>query len=165
MTLQAALKSQYHAALAMLQDTIEVCPADLWVSDRYTNQFWRVVYHTLYYTDLYLQPSEAAFIPWEHHRPGLHRLEAGAETGDPIVPYSREDLRGYCRGCGDRVDALVDRLDLAAPDSGFSWYSMPKLEHQFVNLRHLQHHTGQLADRLRQVAGRGVRWVGGRSVH
>jgi hypothetical protein len=39
---------------------------------------------------------------------------------------------------------------------------MSKLEHQFVNLRHPQHHTGQLADRLRQHADLGVRWVGGR---
>jgi hypothetical protein len=41
---------------------------------------------------------------------------------------------------------------------------MPKLEHQFVNLRHIQHHTGQLADRLRQAANRGVQWLGGASL-
>jgi hypothetical protein len=61
------------------------------------------------------------------------------------------------------VDAAVDRLDLTAPESGFYWYRMSKLEHQFVNLRHIQHHTGQLADRLRQEADRGVEWVGGMS--
>jgi hypothetical protein len=41
---------------------------------------------------------------------------------------------------------------------------MSKLEHQLVNLRHIQHHTGQLADRLRQAADRGLRWVGGASL-
>jgi len=54
-------------------------------------------------------------------------------------------------------------LDLDSAESGFSWYRMSKLEHQFVNLRHIQHHTGQLADRLRQEADRGVEWVGGMS--
>ena len=27
------------------------------------------------------------------------------------------------------------------------------------NIRHLQHHTGQLADRLRTAAGIGVAWI------
>ena len=43
------------------------------------------------------------------------------------------------------VDAAVYRLDLTAPESGFYWYRMSKLEHHLVNLRHIQHHTGQLA--------------------
>jgi hypothetical protein len=29
-----------------------------------------------------------------------------------------------------------------------------------VNLRHLQHHTAQLADHLRQHAGIGIDWIG-----
>jgi hypothetical protein len=39
---------------------------------------------------------------------------------------------------------------------------MSKLEHQFVNLRHIQHHTGQLAERIRQSTGHGVSWARGR---
>jgi hypothetical protein len=54
----------------------------------------------------------------------------------------------------------VDRLDLTAPTSGFSWYRMSKLEHQLLNLRHIQHHTGQLADRLRRETNKGIAWVG-----
>jgi len=38
---------------------------------------------------------------------------------------------------------------------------MSKLEHQFVNIRHIQHHGAQLADRLRSAANIGIRWVGG----
>jgi hypothetical protein len=59
-------------------------------------------------------------------------------------------------GCGRQE---VDALDLDSPESGFSWYQVPELEHQLVNLRHMQHHTAQLADRLRSAAGVGVRWV------
>jgi hypothetical protein len=59
------------------------------------------------------------------------------------------------------IDSAVDRLDLNEPESGFSWYKMSKLEHQFVNLRHIQHHTGQLAERIRQATGGAVGWVGG----
>lgn len=53
-------------------------------------------------------------------------------------------------------------MDLGAEESGFPWHPMSKLEHQLVNLRHLQHHVGQLNDRLRAGVGEGVDWVGSR---
>jgi antitoxin (DNA-binding transcriptional repressor) of toxin-antitoxin stability system len=37
---------------------------------------------------------------------------------------------------------------------------MSKLEHQLVNIRHIQHHTAQLMDRLRASEDIGVKWVG-----
>jgi hypothetical protein len=160
MTLQTILKSQYHASLAMLREAIQACPPGLWASDQYVNPFWRVAYHALFYTHLYLQPSHTAFVPWEHHRPEVNRLGANPDGASP-APYALVEIAAYCQICEDMVDAAVDALDLAAPESGFPWYRMSKLEHQLVNLRHLQHHVGQLTDRLRQAANRGVRWVGG----
>jgi hypothetical protein len=53
-------------------------------------------------------------------------------------------------------------LDLDANESGFSWYRMSKLEHQFVNIRHIQHHAAQLIDRVRSAADVGIRWVAAR---
>jgi hypothetical protein len=50
-------------------------------------------------------------------------------------------------------------LDFDAP-SGFFWLPFSKLELQLYNIRHVQHHTGQLIDRLRTVAGIGVARVG-----
>ena len=60
------------------------------------------------------------------------------------------------------VDDAVAALDLHAPESGFSWYKVSKLEHQIINVRHIQHHTAQLADRLRSAADIGISWVGAR---
>jgi hypothetical protein len=37
---------------------------------------------------------------------------------------------------------------------------MPMLEHQLVNIRHIQHHAAARASRLRRSAGIGVTWVG-----
>jgi hypothetical protein len=42
MNVQAALKNQYHSALAMPKQTIEQCPKDLWVGGDYPVAFWRV---------------------------------------------------------------------------------------------------------------------------
>ena len=47
--LRSALKSQYHAALAMLREPIERCPDDLWFSRSHPNPFWWGAYHALYY--------------------------------------------------------------------------------------------------------------------
>ena len=160
MTIQAVLKSQYHASLSMLRETIDACPPELWTDASYVNQFWHVAYHALFYTDFYLQPSESTFIAWEHHR-AEHNFFQPRSKATSITPYSVDEVRAYCKHCDDLIDSAVDRLDLDAPESGFPWYRMSKLEHQFVNLRHLQHHTGQLAERIRQATGRGIGWVGG----
>jgi hypothetical protein len=58
------------------------------------------------------------------------------------------------------VDGSVDAADFTWNESGFH-YRMSKLEHQLVNLRHIQHHAAQLADRVRQAIDAGVKWKGG----
>jgi hypothetical protein len=147
----------------MLRQAIEPCPDDLWTGGDHPNQFWHIAYHVLFYTHLYLQPHEKDFAAWEHHREEYqflgplpwppHDLPAIGE------PYTRDQILEYWRICDALVDDTVKRLDLSAKDCGFWWYDVPKLEHQLVNLRHLQHHAAQLADRLRRAADRGVPWV------
>jgi len=165
--LRAILKSQYHAALGMLRQAVEQCPDQLWSSTEHPNAFWHVAYHTAFVTYVYLQPDFESFHPWQNHREGAQFL--GPVPGSPELrpkkdePYSKVEVLEFLRLCKDAVEGAVDRLDLGAPESGFSWYKMSKLEHQLVNLRHVQHHAGQLADRLRRAANVGVEWIGGKS--
>lgn len=70
--------------------------------------------------------------------------------------------RSYPRPCRVLSRAAVRTLDLQSLKCGFSWYAVPKLEHQIVNLRHIQNHAAQLGDRLRTATGNGIRWVGAR---
>jgi hypothetical protein len=58
----------------------------------------------------------------------------------------------------ENTQGWLSEMDLDSPESGFSWYPMPKLEHQLVNLRHLGIHIGQLQERL-MAAGIEPRWV------
>jgi hypothetical protein len=163
--LRTALKRQYRAALAMLRDAVDRCPDAVWADPTPTNAFWQVAYHTVYFTHLYLQPDEATFRPWAGHQGDVQHEDGIAGPADPASPlpllpppYGKAQVLAYL----DHVDASVDgvdALDLTAAASGFSWYSMGKLEHQFVNLRHVQHHVGQLADRVRAATGEGVPWV------
>jgi hypothetical protein len=164
--LRAVLKSQYHATLAMLRETIERCPAEVWASRKHRNAFWQVAYHTLFFTHLYLQPNEAAFRHWPGQQSDVQHPDgiagpAAAESSLPLIPepYSKEEVLEYWAFCEAMVDGAVDALDIDSPESGFSWYQVSKLEHQIINIRHIAHHMAQLADRLRAAADIGIRWV------
>ncbi|HEY9125773.1 MAG TPA: DinB family protein [Acidobacteriaceae bacterium] len=148
-----AVAAQMLAALAMLRATIEAFPEPLWLLGK-PNASWRIAYHTLCYLDFYLAADEHVFEPWEKHRGRTQRLDEEPDA----QPYTRAELLVYCdllsAGLGGRLRAVP--LDAA---SGFSWLKMTRLEAHLYNLRHLAHHAGQLADRLRSEAGVGTSWV------
>ena len=164
-----ALKSQYRAGLAMLREAVELCPDDLWLTTENTNAYWQVAYHALFFTHLYLQPTSADFRPWPGHQSQVQNEDGIGGPPDPASdlpvipePYSRDQVLTYTAHVAREVETVVDTLDLASLESGFSWYRVSKLEHQLINVRHLHHHAAQLADRLRNATGNGVRWVGAR---
>ncbi len=153
MSTHSILQSQYLAALAMLGDAIEKCPETLWDRPADQNRFWQAAYHALFYTHLYLQPSEKDFSPWDKNRPGSHRMET---TGEP---YSKAEVLEYFEFCQQVVKAQVPALELEAP-SGFHWLPFNKLELQLYNIRHIQQHCGELFERLSAAGGIEVHWVG-----
>src|SRR5262249_11525480 len=134
MDIRAAIKSQYHAALETLRLAVEQCPEQLWndPADGLA-AFWHVAYHTLFYTHFYLQKDQPSFTPWSRHRDEAQYIGKIAWDGNrppkPCEPYSREDILEYLRVCDEAIDEAVDSLDLSAPECGFPWYPMPKLEH------------------------------------
>ena len=158
------IRSQYLAALAMLMGAVKACPPRLWNAENATNKFWHVTYHALFYTHLYLQDSEDKFIPWRKHREYYQFL--GPLPWPPHAKpnieesYSKDEILEYVELCQKEVDARAPSLDLTA-NSGFSWLPFDKLELQLYNIRHLQHHTGGLIDRLRTEEDIGVRWIAG----
>lgn len=161
MDMKSALKSQYHAGLAMLRQCIDLCPEDVWLAGKHPRNTWRIAYHVVFYTHLYLAEDEASFVPWDRHRSSVRIL--WKERGGPPIeaPYTKADILEYLDFVDLGVDAWVDALDLESEDCGFSWYSVNKLEHQLVNLRHLGGHMGQLSE-LVMATGAEVDWVSAR---
>lgn len=163
--LSAALQSQYHAGLKALRLAIEQCPDEQWnrPADGLA-AFWRVSYHTLFFMHLYSQPDVQSFKPWARHQDEAQCIGnlpwEGNRPPKPVNPYTREEILAYWRFCDAMIDAAVDALDLSSNESGFPWYAMPKLEHQLVNIRHIQHHAAALASRLRREASINIEWVG-----
>jgi hypothetical protein len=151
----------------MLREAIELCPNDLWLDTRPTNAFWQVAYHALFFTHFYLGRDAESFQPWAEHRRDSQNEDGIPGDPDPKStlpliprPYSKEQALRYWAIVDGMVDPAVDAMDLSRNESGFH-YRMSKLEHQLVNLRHIQHHAAQLADRLRDARGVGVKWKGG----
>lgn len=149
----------------MLNDAVDLCPKDLWLSTNYQNRFWHVAYHSLFYTHLYVQPSEDDFQAWSKHVPNSNYLGPRPwmpnESFQIPEPYAKADVQDYLKLCRSAVEKQVPLIHFE-DRSGFSWLPFDKLELQLYNIRHLQHHTGQLIDRLRTAVNIGVSWVGSR---
>ena len=156
------LQSQYHASLDMLRGAITQCDDTLWHSTDYHHPFWRVAYHTLFFADLYLAESLERYTPWAKHVDELESLGPMVHKDGKMPkagpPYSMEDVEEYFRLVSAKVDPSVEALDFEA-GSGFFWLDFSKLEVQLYNIRHIQHHTGQLIERIRQNLNLPVRWV------
>ena len=158
MDIQAAVQSQYLAALDMLQEAVSLCPPALWDDPADKNRFWHVAYHALYYTHLYLQPTENDFQPWAEHGERLRSLDPEKMDPQGKAAFTREEVSAYLDFCRAEVRRQVSALEPEAP-SGFYWLPFDKLELQFYNLRHLMLHTGELAERLWERAQLEIGWV------
>ena len=160
--IRQSLLRQYRAGLDMLRKAVDLCPENLWLSTDYRNRYWHIAYHSLFYTHFYVQPSEGDFLPWSKHVPNSNYLcigsQANSETFHIPEPYTKLDVQEYWEVCVAEVEKQVPLIRLE-DTSGFSWLPFHKVELQFYNIRHLQHHTGQLIDRLRTAADVGVSWV------
>lgn len=164
MDLRTALRSQYHAALDMLEAAVAACPDDVWDRPADANRTWQVAYHALFFTHFYLQPTEADFEAWDRHRPHLQvfgdRLPwPPFESVERGAPLTRAEVSDYLAFCRAEVDRRVASLDFDAP-SGFAWLPMGKLELQLYNLRHVMQHIGELYERLGRGEAAELPWVG-----
>lgn len=157
MKLDGVVSAQYNAALAMLEAAVKACPDELWADGGRGNAFWRIAYHALLYTHLYLEDSLEAYRPWENHR-DEYTFDGADDPERADVVSSKSLVLDYVTFCRGRVAAQAPRLDPDAP-SGFHWLPYTKLELQFYSLRHLQQHIGELMERLGPLAER-VDWVG-----
>jgi len=142
------LINQYEAALAMLNRCIAACPPEHWDAKIGNGPFRWVVYHTLFFTDLYLSPSNEAFELRELH------LRVGDEREDrACLGLERDEALEYITICREKilVALATETPESLAGPSGFSWYPISRGELHVNNIRHLQHHTGQLSAYLRKV--------------
>ena len=151
------LWQQFGAAIDMLENAVNACPDDLWSDESQPPEFWYMVFHTLFYVDLYLSGSVDGFAPPAPFT--LSELEPGDVRPDRV--YSKADLRVYvdhCRTkCRSTLAALTDAA--ASQPSAIPWFESSIAELHLYNMRHLQHHAAQLNLILRQRTASAPGWV------
>jgi hypothetical protein len=163
-TAAIALASQYGAAIDMLENAVRACPPAVWAleSEPVERRFWYIVYHTLFWLDCYLAGSEEGFAPPAPFDLGEFD-PAGVYPGRAYTPDELLRYLAHGRARSREVFAALDEAGAAAR-CGIARHEMSTLELHLYNLRHVQHHVGQLQWVLRQHAGGAPRWVGrGRS--
>ena len=159
---RSVLAAQFEAGLCMLHQCVEQCQPQFWEGQIASISCRQVAYHTLFFVDLYLSPSAEAFSLRELHAKGGDEREPRYSRGldqDETLAYV-----GLCRQKAAQALAAETEQTLAGP-SGFSWYPVSRGELHLINIRHIQHHTGQLDAYLRRcdplLADRSaLRWVG-----
>jgi hypothetical protein len=148
---------QFGAALEMLGNAVRACPAELWGDRERQPEFWYVAYHTLFYLDLNLSGSVEGFAPPEPFT--LDELDPAGVMPERV--YAKEELLDYLAHCRAKCRATVAALtdEAAREPRAFEWVEMNAAELLLYNLRHVQHHAGQLHLLLRQTTDDAPRWV------
>ena len=165
-TVKAALLGQFNASLYTLRDCVLKCPAELWFERVGHDPYWYVAYHTLYFTDFYLEEDEAAFRPQPFHREDDELLGPrpwpSATPPGREVAYTPDVIKGYVAHCRAKAAAVIGAetaATLSGP-SGFARRKTSRLELHVYNTRHVQHHAAHLSLRLLQTTGSGADWRG-----
>src|SRR5918911_636067 len=148
---------QLGGAIEMLENAALAFPDELWSDCTRRPEFWYMVYHTLFFLDLYLSGSVEGFAP-----PAPFNLDELDPRG--ILPervYAKEELLNYLEHCRGKCRAVIGSLteEKAQERCVFEWIEMSFAELLLSNLRHVQHHAAQLNLILRQTCDSAPRWV------
>ena len=156
-TSRTALWRQFGAAIDMLDSALHACPEPLWGDRTREPQFWYLVYHTLFYLDLYLSESLDGFSP----PPPFTLTELDPAGVMPDRVHTREELARYLQHgrakCRARIEALTP--EEAGRRVPFDWLDLSFGELLVYNLRHVQHGVAQLNLILRQDTGSAPPWI------
>ena len=135
-----ALAKQFRGAFAGLRDIISKLPDDEWYVGASRDQVpARRAHHAIMWAGRYCRPPQG-----DHPR---------ARGGRPETAYrGREDMLAYLEDTASQVaTALEGTTEEQFADPGL-------LGHWIYNLRHLQHHVGQLSSTLRERGLPPMKW-------
>jgi hypothetical protein len=162
-TFKQLLGHQFEAALCTLGVCINRCPEAGWNGPVGNLAFCQVAFHTLFFADFYLGPSEAALRAQPFHRdyPAFFRDYEELQSRKQQLLYDRATVNAYLDHCRSKASQAVaaESAQSLAEHCGFERREMSRAELHVYNIRHIQHHAAQLSLRLRIDFGVEVPWV------
>ncbi len=155
--------AQMKAALATMSQCIVGCPSEDWHEAHRDYPFSQVVFHTLFFTDYYLQVDGAGFKEQSFHRahPALFQDYEELEWNAPVNLYDRALCARYLDFCVEKAEAVIgsDTEKTLFGPSGFAGKEFTRAELYVYVTRHIQHHAAQLGLRVQMQTGNELEWV------
>ncbi len=148
---------QYNAAIDMLANAVSACPDDLWHRDKEFQDFWYIAYHTTFWLDFYLTPSPDDFTPLAPF--GLYELDPEGILPERV--YTQHEISSYIEHGKQKCETVLGAFTAHTAELPYHFGSIDMTfgELLLYNMRHVQHHTGQLGLLLRQNIDSAPAWI------
>lgn len=149
----------------MLENNVRACPDELWTASLWTTEsgydgfsrVWYVIYHTLFFLDLYLHGSKDGFMPPAPFT--LGELDPAGVLPERV--YTKTELLDYMAFCRTKCRATIEGIteERAQELCTFGSRVMPFAELLIYTMRHVQEHGAQLAMLIGQQKNYAPGWV------
>lgn len=159
-----AISQQFGATIDMLEKALLACPDQLWQVRLWDDpqlpraaEFWYIVYHTLFWLDLYLSGSVKGFMP-----PAPFTLDELDPAGIiPEIPFTKDELQNYLEHNRKKCQVTIEDLtsEKAEQRCSFPWGEVTFAALLLDNMRHVQEHVAQLNMILGQKISWSPRWI------
>lgn len=163
--IQESLWRQFGASIDMLINVIVNCPESYFSTNK---RFYYLAYHSVIFLDYYLSIPPKDFSPILAFTTKDKDQRPPESIGD-MVPdkiYSKQDLIDYLKHsrlkCKNLIESLInnEKLNVRFTEGSQEGdMDYPILEILLYNMRHTQHHTGQLNLLMRQDLDKHLEWA------
>lgn len=153
-SIRLSIRDQFGASLDMLENAINACPKSLWENEK---SFSHLTYHTLFFLDYYLTLQPVGF------EPPLPFVHSEFEDEPVNEVFHQPEILNYLHSCRAKMSLILS--DLTEELAQSRWVNESQTMNYSVveiflyNLRHVQHHVGQLNAILRKNGIEAPDWV------
>jgi hypothetical protein len=145
------LQKQYTKSFSILKKAISIYDETIWLNHvDYKSPAWQIVYHTLFYANIYCSSSENDIVQWNILRTDYHDFRKTHELEKnniiSLVPYTKTEMMEFAIFIEGNIPGYLSKM---RPDEKCwpFWYDESQLEFHINNLRHIQHHIGEIIER------------------
>ena len=163
--IQDALVEQYGAAFKTLSNIINKCPNSLWEDESKNPSFYKIIYHILYFADLYLSRTKeerSAFKPRFEHAEDFSISKENFGSAYWKKPLTKEECNSYLSEIRNKAQVFFKQVSISELISEpiFDWHGSSLLGSLIYDIRHIMLHIGALQGRLRLAGIEEHLWVG-----
>jgi hypothetical protein len=162
-TYQESIGNQFEAAFCGLNECIDRCPDAVWHSPIVNHRYCQIVFHALFFADVYLGADLQSLRTQRFHREntGFFGDYEQLEDRSPTSVYEKKPISTYLQHCRRKAVQVIAAETVATLKKrpGFDWLPFSRAEVHVYNIRHIHHHVAQLSLKLRMDTSDGISWT------